>query len=155
MLFLVFYVCITQGLGTVGPALAPAVNWNTVQAWVDPFVAMLSVLETPGRGLERPGHGVWVRAGDDRVLRADERCRHLGLRKWNPSGEPIMQREGPGAAEDPESDEAIAAEKRAKAHAAPGAVPPACGPTRSCGARCGRSPTAAARCSSSSRSESF
>jgi hypothetical protein len=39
------------------------------------------------------------------------------LRKWNPSGEPIMQREGVAEAE---TDETIEQEKRAKAHAAPG-----------------------------------
>ena len=45
------------------------------------------------------------------------------LRKWNPSGEPIMQREATAArGEAVETDETIAAEKRAKAHAAPGAV---------------------------------
>ncbi|MBO0697896.1 MAG: ABC transporter permease, partial [Zavarzinella sp.] len=37
------------------------------------------------------------------------------LRKWNPSGEPVMQREAPG---DTDDDPTI----RAKAHAAPGAV---------------------------------
>src|SRR5262249_8936856 len=36
-------------------------------------------------------------------------------RRWNPSGEPIMQREAPEGAEEEEKD-------RAKAHAAPGAV---------------------------------
>ena len=44
------------------------------------------------------------------------------LRKWNPSGEPMMQREGPG--EDPEASMSPEELKafRAKAHAAPGAV---------------------------------
>ena len=42
------------------------------------------------------------------------------LRKWNPSGEPIMQREGPQDAVD--TDESVELEKRAKAHAAPGVV---------------------------------
>jgi ABC-type Na+ efflux pump permease subunit len=41
------------------------------------------------------------------------------LRKWNPSGEPIMQRETPDAAE---TDESVELEKRARAHAAPGKV---------------------------------
>jgi ABC-type Na+ efflux pump permease subunit len=44
------------------------------------------------------------------------------LRKWNPSGEPIMQREGPNA--DPEADlnPDQLKEFRAKAHAAPGTL---------------------------------
>src|SRR5438132_708919 len=39
----------------------------------------------------------------------------LRLRVWNPSGEPIMQREAPGTEEDEDKD-------RAAAHAAPGAL---------------------------------
>src|SRR5207302_6871384 len=39
----------------------------------------------------------------------------LRLRVWNPSGEPIIQREAPTDAEEEEKD-------RAKAHAAPGLV---------------------------------
>jgi ABC-type transport system involved in multi-copper enzyme maturation permease subunit len=120
VLFLVLYVCLTQGLGTVGPMIAAGTDWATVQAWFDPFIAMQSVLEPPASGhaglaptygfvlvmllwcIALNGVGIWK------------------LRQWNPSGEPIMQREG--VVEDPESDESIAAEKRAKAHAAPGAV---------------------------------
>src|SRR5262245_20934185 len=33
VLFLVLYMCITQGLGSVGPAIAANVDWATVQAW--------------------------------------------------------------------------------------------------------------------------
>src|SRR5262249_45505106 len=96
------------------------VNWSTVQAWFDPFIAMQSVLEPPASGQVgiAPTYGF--------VLVMLLWCTSLNgvgiwkLRKWNPSGEPIMQREG--TAEDPESNEAIEAEKRAKAHAAPGAV---------------------------------
>lgn len=120
VLFLVLYVCITQGLGTVGPMISASMDWVTVQAWCDPFIAMQSVLEPPagGHGGIAPTYGF--------VLVMFAWCAALNgigiwkLRKWNPSGEPIMQREG--EAEDPESDESIAAEKRAKAHAAPGAV---------------------------------
>src|ERR1044071_2722461 len=43
------------------------------------------------------------------------------LRKWNPSGEPIMQREGPQDVVD--TDESVELEKRAGAHAAPGRRP--------------------------------
>ncbi|MDY3551739.1 ABC transporter permease subunit [Gemmata sp. JC717] len=119
VLFLVLYVCVSQGVGTVGPMLVADWDWPTVQAWVDPFVAMLSVLEPPttGAGLA-PAYGF--------VLVTLAFCAALngigiwGLRKWNPSGEPIMQRESSSAAEDPESNEAVEAEKRARAHAAPG-----------------------------------
>ena len=40
VLFLVLYICLTQGVGTVGPMLSANVNWPTVQAWLDPFAAM-------------------------------------------------------------------------------------------------------------------
>jgi len=120
VLFLVLYVCLTQALGTVGPLVTASVNWGVVQAWFDPFVAMQAVLAPPAAGwtILAPTYGF--------VLVMLLWCAALNgigiwkLRKWNPSGEPIMQREG--VAEDPESDESIAAEKRAKAHAAPGAV---------------------------------
>ena len=120
VLFLVLYICVTQGVGTVGPALRAGVNWPTVQAWLDPFLAMQTVLEPPadGWGGPAPAYGF--------VLVMLAWCGLLNgvgiwkLRKWNPSGEPIMQREVAAASRDPEADESIAAEKRAKAHAAPG-----------------------------------
>src|SRR5439155_3318696 len=40
VLFLVLYICLTQGLGAVGPLISRDVPWPTVQAWLDPFVAM-------------------------------------------------------------------------------------------------------------------
>ena len=40
VLFLVLYICLTQAIGVVGPLLSDSVNWTTVQAWFDPFVAM-------------------------------------------------------------------------------------------------------------------
>ncbi len=122
VLFLVLYICLTQGLGTVGPALSVGTDWPTVQAWLDPFLAMQTVLEPPADGSSglAPAYGF--------VLVMFVWCALMNgvgiwkLRAWNPSGEPIMQREVVGAAEDPESDESIAAEKRAKAHAAPGEI---------------------------------
>ncbi|HEY1191828.1 MAG TPA: ABC transporter permease subunit [Gemmata sp.] len=123
VLFLVLYICLSQGIATVGPMVAAGADWATIQAWVDPFVAMLSVLEPPvaaGRTVIAPAYGfVLVTLGFCAALNG------IGiwkLRRWNPSGEPIMQREGPGTLADPESDEAVAAEKRARAHAAPGEV---------------------------------
>ncbi|MCI0700076.1 MAG: ABC transporter permease subunit [Planctomycetia bacterium] len=119
VLFLVLYVCLTQAVGTVGPLFAVSVNWSMVQAWLDPFVAMQTVLEPPSAGWSgiAPAYGF--------VLVMLLWCAVLngigiwGLRKWNPSGEPIMQREGPQD-EIVETDESVEAEKRAMAHAAPG-----------------------------------
>jgi ABC-type Na+ efflux pump permease subunit len=125
VLFLVLYVCLTQAITTVGPMITSGVKWSTVQAWFDPFVAMQTVLEPPAGGWAAGGWGGLAPAyGFFLVMLAW--CGVMNgigiwkLRKWNPSGEPIMQREGAGAAEDPETDETIEAEKRAKAHAAPG-----------------------------------
>jgi len=108
MLFLVLYICLAQGLGGV-------------QAWFDPFVAMRTVLEPPAGGWSglAPAYGfALVMLGWCALLNGVGIWK---LRKWNPSGEPIMQRESPDAAE---TDETVEAEKRAKAHAAPGAVRP-------------------------------
>ena len=119
VLFLVLYILLTQTVGVVGPLLIDAVNWTTVQAWFDPFVAMITVLEPPagGWGWIAPGYGfVLVMLGWCAVLNGVGIWK---LRKWNPSGEPIMQRETPDTAE---TDESVELEKRAKAHAAPGAA---------------------------------
>jgi ABC-type Na+ efflux pump permease subunit len=120
VLSLVLYLCLTQGLSVVGPLLSAQVDWFRVQAWLDPFVTMQTVLGPPsvGWGGIAPAYGfVIVMAGLCALLNG------IGiwkLRKWNPSGEPIMQREGPQDLVD--TDESIELEKRAKAHAAPGAV---------------------------------
>src|SRR5205823_11559941 len=86
-----------------------------------PFAAMRSTLETPPGGWGFPpafGFGLVM-------LGVCVGLNGLGiwkLRKWNPSGEPLIQRESPDA--DPEAnltpDELKAF--RAKAHAAPGKV---------------------------------
>jgi len=118
VLFLVLYLCITQGLGVLGPLLSSSIDWLRVQAWLDPFVTMQTVLGPPSRGWGglAPAYAfVVVMAGVCLLLNG------IGiwkLRKWNPSGEPIMQREGPQDVLD--TDESIELEKRAKAHAAPG-----------------------------------
>jgi ABC-type Na+ efflux pump permease subunit len=118
VLFLVLYICVTQGLGVIGPLIAIDVNWFRVQAWLDPFITMQTVLGPPagGWGGLAPAYGfVIVMLGWCALLNG------IGiwkLRKWNPSGEPIMQREGPQDLTD--TDESIEMEKRAKAHAAPG-----------------------------------
>jgi ABC-type transport system involved in multi-copper enzyme maturation permease subunit len=87
----------------------------TLQSWLDPYRAWQTVLETiPGEGpAVAPAYGfagtmllVSVLLNTWGILR---------LRVWNPSGEPIMQRERPEDAEDEDKD-------RARAHAAPGAV---------------------------------
>ena len=117
VLFLVLYVCVAQGVGVVGPLLAAGTDWSIIQAWFDPFASMQSVLEPPpgGRAGLAPAYGF--------VLIMVSWCLILNgvgiwkLRKWNPSGEPIMQRETPTTVD---TDESVELEKRAKAHAAPG-----------------------------------
>jgi ABC-type Na+ efflux pump permease subunit len=118
VLFLVLYICLTQVVGVIGPILAPFVDWFQIEAWLDPVITMQTVLAPPpsGWGGIAPAYGF--------VLVMILWCALLNgvgiwkLRKWNPSGEPIMQREGPQEAVD--TDESIELEKRAKAHAAPG-----------------------------------
>jgi len=121
VLALVLWVCLTQAVGIVGPLLTKAIDWSRVQAWIDPFLAMQSVLEPPavGSGSIPPAYGYVLMAILAAVL-----VNGLGVKKlraWNPSGEPVMQREGPTAAEE---DEAIEEERRRQAHAAPGVARP-------------------------------
>jgi ABC-type Na+ efflux pump permease subunit len=111
-LFLVLYLCLAQAIGFIAPV--------GIQAWIDPWAAMNSVLNPTPVGGFAPAYGYGLVMLGLCVL-----ANTLGiwkLRKWNPSGEPVMQREGP--AEDPEAKmtpEELK-EYRAKAHAAPGAV---------------------------------
>ena len=116
VLFLVLYVCLSQGVGLFVS--------RDVQAWVDPTVAMISVIDPPAGGWPGlpPAYGYGlVMLGWCMLANAVGMWK---LRKWNPSGEPIMQREGPDA--DPEAnmtpDELK--EFRSKAHAAPGQLRP-------------------------------
>jgi ABC-type transport system involved in multi-copper enzyme maturation permease subunit len=113
VLALVFYLLIVQGAGVI-VRLTSDIDPSMAVAWFDPFTAMVYVLEPPTPGPAVPpaygfamtmltmsvvlnGFGIWK------------------LRKWNPSGEPVQQREAPDDTDD-------SPEVRAKAHAAPGAV---------------------------------
>lgn len=118
VLFLVLYVGLAQAVGVVGPRLSPGVDWDTVRAWLDPFSAMLTVLDPPAGGWSglAPAYGfVLVMLGWCAVLNGVGVWK---LRKWNPSGEPIMQRETPDAVA--ALDASAEADQRARAHAAPG-----------------------------------
>lgn len=122
VLFLALYLSLAQALAAVGPRVAPDRDWDAIRAWVDPFLAMRAVLDQPPGGWAGipPAYGfAAVMVGWCVVLNGVGIWR---LRAWNPSGETIMQREGP--ADDPEAnlnpDELAAF--RAKAHAAPGTV---------------------------------
>ena len=113
-LFLVLYMCIVQIFGALMGRMTDR-DANQLQAWFDPFYALQYVLEPPNEsplGLHPAyafsltmfllcvllnGFGIWK------------------LRQWNPSGEPIQQREAPVDDED-------SLEVREKAHAAPGEV---------------------------------
>lgn len=120
VLLLILYITLVQALIALLAWLLPDFPAAIVQAWFDPFAAMQAVLEPPAegwRGLAPPYVFGLVMIGWCVLLNG------IGiykLRKWNPSGEPIMQREGPE--EDPEA--LLSPEElkvyRAKAHAAPG-----------------------------------
>lgn len=117
VLYLVLYICVVRGLGVL-PALMPSLRPETVQTWqqwLDPFLALRSVQQPLEVGDVRlaPAYGFalvmlfWMAALNGLAL--------VKLRVWNPSGEPIMQRETPVEAGAEEKD-------RAAAHAAPGSV---------------------------------
>ncbi len=111
VLVLVLYLCVVQGIGLLGRVI-PGIDWVTVSAWLDPFRAMQTVLEPPQRssGLA-PAYGFClVMLGWSMLLNGIGVAR---LRVWNPSGEPIMQRDQPSEAEQEQIE-------REKAHAAPG-----------------------------------
>jgi ABC-type transport system involved in multi-copper enzyme maturation permease subunit len=118
-LILVLYVCLVRALGVlpdlIGNWSGSSATWNAepIQQWLDPFMALRSVLDPNESSL----FGVAPAFGFSFVMIVLSALLNgwgiLRLRVWNPSGEPIMQREAPIEAEAEEKD-------RAKAHAAPG-----------------------------------
>jgi ABC-type transport system involved in multi-copper enzyme maturation permease subunit len=114
-LILVFYLVLTQGLALLAGDEPP--DWlEHFRAWVDPFKAIDSVLQPPSdpAPLLPPAYGfAVVMAGIGLLLNLWAIWK---VRVWNPSGEPIMQREN--VDEDTTEDR----EKRRSIHAAPGPV---------------------------------
>jgi ABC-type Na+ efflux pump permease subunit len=118
VLFLVLYLCVVRATGVL-PALYPALAGSDVaglQQRLDPFLALQSVLEpTPASEVTSlpPAYGYsLVMVGLSVLLNGWGLAK---LRVWNPSGEPIMQREKPE-----DEVEVEDAKARAAAHAAPG-----------------------------------
>jgi ABC-type Na+ efflux pump permease subunit len=120
-LFVVLYLCLVEALalvpaaaGWMGSTYAARLPVEAWQQWLDPFRAMQSVLEPADRatmGIE-PAYGFALVMLCWSVLL---NCWALWrLRVWNPSGEPIMQREAPTEEEEDKD--------RALAHAAPGTL---------------------------------
>jgi len=122
VLCLVLYLCLVQALSFLPylmgfvSAGTPALTHETVarwQTWLQPFLALEQVLDPPDIDAAfPPAYGfALTMLGITVLLNA---CAILNLRVWNPSGEPVMQREA--------SDEEADTKDRAKAHAAPGPV---------------------------------
>lgn len=120
VLTIVLYLCFARGLsvlpsllGLFGLGGVDTAAWiDQAQRWLDPFEAMVSVLNPPLSGeLNFPAAYGFTLV----MLLLSTLLNLLGiarLRVWNPSGEPIMQREGKEAEEEDRN--------RAQAHAAPG-----------------------------------
>jgi ABC-type transport system involved in multi-copper enzyme maturation permease subunit len=127
VLSLVLYLLLVRGLGALLPALGVAPRpVGLAQQWLDPFLALQSVHhpEQSEGLLVSPAYGnafVMLLLGALLVGWG-----LLRLRVWNPSGEPVMQRERPEDVEDKEgalaAGKPVAAQQRASAHAAPGPV---------------------------------
>lgn len=109
VLTLVLALCLARALAWVPVEMVR--RWHV---WLDPFAALAAVLDArPDAPGLSPAYGyavVMVVLGA--LLNG---WAILRLRVWNPSGEPIMQREAPADADVEEQDRAVA-------HAAPGPV---------------------------------
>jgi hypothetical protein len=123
LLFLVLYLSVVQGLSLLpllGQRFPALEEWLTPEAvdrwqhWLHPFVALQSVVEPAPQ--DRTGLAPAYAYALAMLLLSVllNGWAMFRLRKWNPRGEPIMQRERP---EEEDVD-------RAKAHAAPGAARP-------------------------------
>ena len=127
VLFLVLYLLLVRGLGALlGPLGVSERQVGLAQQWLDPFLALSSAhhpLQSEGE-LIAPSYGF---AGTMVLMTVLLNLWGMAcLRVWNPSGEPIMQRERPEDVEDKEGalvqGKVEVGQKRASAHAAPGAV---------------------------------
>jgi ABC-type transport system involved in multi-copper enzyme maturation permease subunit len=115
VLLLVLFLCLVHALALL-PLLIPMLDHSQiteVQAWLEPFLALQRVLDPP-EGIEglAPAYAFALTMVVVAVLLNGWAI--WKLRVWNPSGEPIMQRE----AAEKEAEEL----DRTRAHAAPGAV---------------------------------
>lgn len=113
-LFLILYLLLVHGLSLLVYAGVDPQQIENFQTWLQPFLALQQVLDPPidhQAGMA----GAYVFGGAMLLLSVLLNLfGMLKLRVWNPSGEPIMQRDADAQAQE-EVD-------RAKAHAAPGAV---------------------------------
>jgi ABC-type transport system involved in multi-copper enzyme maturation permease subunit len=116
VLFLVLYLCLVQAIALIPAVLGGYADWDAVhvcQTALDPFEALDQVLDPPKYkvGLGAAAHYAIAMLILSALLNG---VGILMLRVWNPSGEPIMQRDAPGA-EPSEPD---------RVHAAPGQARP-------------------------------
>jgi ABC-type Na+ efflux pump permease subunit len=119
VLFLVLYFCMVHALDLLpllplGSGQLDVASVSLWQSWLEPNLALQQVVTPPSEvGTVSPALGYsLVMSGLAVVLNGWGIWK---LRAWNPSGEPIMQRERVEVEAEPEID-------RARAHAAPGAV---------------------------------
>jgi ABC-type Na+ efflux pump permease subunit len=116
LLFLVLYLCLVQALSLL-PHLGGWISADAVlrlQRCLQPFLTLQSVIEPAPEDMTglHPAYVFGLAMLAMSVLLNAYGI--LRLRRWNPSGEPVMQRERP--------EESLEEVDRAKAHAAPGAV---------------------------------
>lgn len=125
VLFLVLYLCLVEGLSVLAGlgwlSRSAVAQW---QQWLGPYQALLAVLEPPvaGQAWIAPAYGyALAMLGGAALLNGLAIAK---LRVWNPSGEPIQQREAP---EDQERSVVArnttgGSADRSHVHAAPGRV---------------------------------
>jgi ABC-type transport system involved in multi-copper enzyme maturation permease subunit len=91
VLLVVFYLCMARGLAVL-LELIPALAGQPVLAWLDPFEALRAVHDPLASGFTPAYVFVGVMVLLSALLNA---WGIVKLRVWNPSGEPVMQRERP------------------------------------------------------------
>jgi ABC-type transport system involved in multi-copper enzyme maturation permease subunit len=124
-LFLVLYLVLVRGLAVL-PSIFSSIGPQSVTRWqqyLDPFLALIAVHHPAARedsllGIQ-PAYGFALVMFAEAVLLNGWGL--LRLRVWNPSGEPIMQREVPAETEETATKAEGERETRS-VHAAPGAV---------------------------------
>lgn len=123
VLFLVLYLCLIEGLTVLPESLLTRSAVADWQARLSPLRAMIDVLAARPETADVVVSNAVLFGGVMLLMSVLlNGWSMLRLRVWNPSGEPIMQRESPDAEEQLAADDPRLLERRARAHAAPGAV---------------------------------
>lgn len=113
VLGVVFYLCMTRAIATIGSAVVPGSDWPRLLAWIDPIAAVQWTIDQTPESVEAFPAAIGFSVSAVALTMLLNGISILRLRVWNPGREAIQQRET-------KEDAELEGVARADAHAAPG-----------------------------------